>query len=106
MIDPAVLTIALLVAVGAGTALANAGKSAKVQLVGFDASPKQVEDLRAGRVQALIAQDPGQIGRQGVDQAIAAIKGEPVQRETKTKMIPITKDDMQQQKQYFYKSEC
>lgn len=91
---------------GAGTALANAGKSGDVQLVGFDASPKQVEDLRNQRVQALIAQDPGAIGRQGVQRAIAAIKGEPVERETKTKMIAITSENMQQKAQYFYKSEC
>lgn len=91
---------------GAGTALANAGKSGEVQLVGFDASPKQVDDLRNGRVQALIAQDPAQIGQKGVDRAIAAIKGEQVERETKTKMISITKDDMEQKKQFFYKSQC
>ncbi|CAM05403.1 monosaccharide ABC transporter substrate-binding protein (CUT2 family) [Saccharopolyspora erythraea NRRL 2338] len=91
---------------GAGTALANAGRSGQVQLVGFDASPKQVEDLRNGRVQALIAQDPAAIGREGVDRAIAAIKGQPVERETRTNMIAITKDNMQAQSQYFYKSEC
>lgn len=91
---------------GAGTALANAGKSGDVQLVEFDASPKQVEDLRNGRVQALIAQDPGQIGREGVRRAIAAITGKQVVRETKTNLISITKDNMGQHKRYFYKSEC
>ena len=91
---------------GAGTALANAGRSGQVQLVGFDASPKQVEDLRNGRVQALIAQDPAAIGRDGVKRAVAAIKGEPVERETRTGMIAITEDTMQAQQQYFYKSEC
>lgn len=91
---------------GAGTALANAGKSGDVQLVGFDASPKQVDDLRNGRVQALIAQDPAQIGQKGVDRAIAAIKGEQVERETKTEMVSITEDDMEQKKEFFYKSQC
>lgn len=91
---------------GAGTALANAGKSGDVQLVGFDASPKQVEDLRAGRVQALIAQDPATIGREGVRRAIAAIKDEQVPRETKTNMIALTKDNMREKSRYFYKSEC
>lgn len=91
---------------GAGTALANAGRSGQVQLVGFDASPKQVEDLRNGRVQALIAQDPATIGREGVKRAIAAIKGEPVERTTKTGMIAITPEGMQSQAQYFYRSQC
>ncbi|GAA2778758.1 ABC transporter substrate-binding protein [Saccharopolyspora taberi] len=91
---------------GAGTALDNAGRSGQVQLVGFDASPKQVEDLRNGRVQALIAQDPAGIGREGVKNAIAAIKGEPVQRETKTGTIAITRESMDAQQHYFYRSEC
>ncbi|TWG09086.1 ABC transporter substrate-binding protein [Saccharopolyspora dendranthemae] len=91
---------------GAGTALSNAGKSGQVQLVGFDASPKQVDDLRNGRVQALIAQNPGKIGQEGVKRAIAAIKGQPVERETKTEMISLTRDNMDQQAQYFYKSQC
>ncbi|MEV0089775.1 ABC transporter substrate-binding protein [Saccharopolyspora sp. NPDC050642] len=91
---------------GAATALFNAGKSGQVQLVGFDASPKQVDDLRNGRVQALIAQNPGKIGQEGVKRAIAAIKGQPVERETKTEMIAITKDNIDQQAQYFYKAHC
>lgn len=91
---------------GAGTALANAGRSGQVQLVGFDASPKQVDDLRSGRVQALIAQNPAEIGREGVNRAIAAIKGEPVERETKTDMIALTRDSMEQQTQHFYRATC
>ncbi|MGW3470572.1 ABC transporter substrate-binding protein [Saccharopolyspora sp. NPDC000995] len=91
---------------GAATALSNAGKSGQVQLVGFDASPKQVDDLRNGRVQALIAQNPGKIGQEGVQRAIAAVKGQPVERETRTEMIAITRDNMDQQAQYFYKSRC
>ncbi|WP_372495594.1 ABC transporter substrate-binding protein [Saccharopolyspora soli] len=91
---------------GAATALSNAGRSGQVQLVGFDASPKQVDDLRNGRVQALIAQNPGKIGQEGVKRAIASIKGQPVERETKTEMIAITRDNMDQQAQYFYKSHC
>ncbi|GAA4886520.1 ABC transporter substrate-binding protein [Saccharopolyspora cebuensis] len=91
---------------GAATALANAGRSGDVPLVGFDASPKQVEDLRNGRVQALIAQDPARIGREGVRRAIAAIKGEPVERETKTPMIALTRDTMDEQSEFFYRSRC
>jgi ribose transport system substrate-binding protein len=57
-------------------------------------------------VQALIAQHPGKIGQEGVKRAIAAIKGQPVERETKTEMISITRDNLDQQAQYFYKSQC
>ena len=44
---------------GAATALRQRGKLGQVKIVGFDAGPKQVRDLRGGVVQALIAQKPG-----------------------------------------------
>ncbi|MCM6778327.1 ABC transporter substrate-binding protein [Nocardia sp. CDC159] len=91
---------------GAATGLRNAGKLGAVKLVGFDASPKQVEDLRAGTVQALIAQDPATIGADGVDQAVAALEGKPVERTVKTDMIALTQADMDANSKYFYKSRC
>ncbi|WP_369636385.1 ABC transporter substrate-binding protein [Nocardia sp. JMUB6875] len=91
---------------GAATGLRNAGKLDQVKVVGFDASPKQVQDLKDGTVQALIAQNPGDIGKQGVDQAAAALEGKPVTRTIQTNMIAITKDTMSADEQYFYKSKC
>ncbi|RDI65665.1 ABC transporter substrate-binding protein [Nocardia pseudobrasiliensis] len=91
---------------GAATGLRNANKLGQVKLVGFDASPKQVEDLKAGTVQALIAQDPGTIGVDGVDQAVAALEGKPVTRTVRTDMIAITQTDMDANSKYFYKSKC
>ncbi|WP_245568909.1 ABC transporter substrate-binding protein [Nocardia concava] len=91
---------------GAATGLRNAGKLDQVKVVGFDASPKQVQDLKDGTVQALIAQNPGDIGKQGVDQAAAALEGKPVTRTIQTNMIAITKDTISTNDQYFYKSKC
>ncbi|MHA6616804.1 ABC transporter substrate-binding protein [Pseudonocardia sp. DLS-67] len=91
---------------GAATGLRNAGKTGQVQLVGFDASPNQVEAMRSGEVAALIAQDPATIGREGVDQVVAAIEGKPVEREIQTDLVAITQADMDAQSQYFYKTEC
>ncbi|WP_024803949.1 ABC transporter substrate-binding protein [Nocardia sp. BMG51109] len=91
---------------GAATGLRNAGKLGQVKLVGFDASPKQVEDLRVGTVQALIAQNPADIGAQGVDQAAAAIDGKPVTRNIRTDMIALTRADMDANAKYFYRSKC
>lgn len=91
---------------GAATGLRNAGKTEQVRLVGFDASPNQVEDLRAGEVAALIAQDPATIGRQGVQQVVAAIEGRPVQREIQTDLVAITQADMESKSQYFYRTSC
>ncbi|TQM09742.1 ABC transporter substrate-binding protein [Pseudonocardia kunmingensis] len=91
---------------GAATGLRNAGKTEQVRLVGFDASPNQVEDLRTGEVSALIAQDPATIGRQGVQQVVAAIEGRPVEREIETDLVAITQADMESKAQYFYRTEC
>lgn len=91
---------------GAATGLRNAGRTEQVRLVGFDASPNQVEDLRAGEVSALIAQDPATIGRQGVQQVVAAIEGKPVEREIQTDLVAITQADMEANSQYFYRTEC
>jgi ribose transport system substrate-binding protein len=93
---------------GAATGLRSAGASEKVKIVGFDAGPKQVEDLEQGIVQALIAQKPADIGKAGVEQAIAALKGEPVQKKIGTGFVVVTKDNMNDPdvKPYLYKSSC
>ncbi|MEV6773801.1 ABC transporter substrate-binding protein [Nocardia sp. NPDC051030] len=91
---------------GAATGLRNAGKLGQVKVVGFDASPKQVQDLKDGTVQALITQNPGDIGKQGVDQAAAALEGKPVTRKIQTDMIALTQENMSTNEQFFYKSKC
>jgi ribose transport system substrate-binding protein len=91
---------------GAATGLRNAGKTGAVNLVGFDASPKQVQDLQGGVVQALIAQDPATIGKQGVEQAIAAIEGKENKRDIETNLVAITKEDAAANEKYFYKQKC
>ena len=93
---------------GAATGLRSAGASKKVKIVGFDAGPKQVEDLEQGVVQALIAQKPADIGKAGVEQAIAALKGEPVQKKIGTGFVVVTKDNMNDPdvKPFLYKSSC
>jgi ribose transport system substrate-binding protein len=93
---------------GAATGLRSAGATKKVKIVGFDAGPKQVEDLEQGIVQALIAQKPADIGRAGVEQAIAALKGEPVQKKIGTGFVVVTKENMNSPdvEPFLYKSSC
>jgi ribose transport system substrate-binding protein len=93
---------------GAATGLRSAGSAEKVKIVGFDAGPKQVEDLEQGIVQALIAQKPADIGKAGVEQAIAALKGEPVQKKIGTGFVVVTKENMNDPdvKPFLYKSSC
>ncbi|GHF21566.1 sugar ABC transporter substrate-binding protein [Amycolatopsis deserti] len=91
---------------GTATGLRNAGKVGQVQLVGFDASPSEVEGLRNGEYQALIAQDPAMIGQRGVQQAVAALEGKPVERNLTAPLHSITKANMDANSQYFYKQSC
>jgi ribose transport system substrate-binding protein len=93
---------------GAATGLRSAGASKDVKIVGFDAGPKQVEDLEQGIVQALIAQKPADIGKAGVEQAVAALKGEPTQKKIGTGFVVVTKENMNDPdvKPFLYKSSC
>jgi ribose transport system substrate-binding protein len=91
---------------GAASGLREAGKLGDVKIVGFDAGPKQVEDLKEGVVQALIAQQPAEIGKLGVQQADAAIKGEATEPEIGTGFTTITKDNLEENQDALYKSSC
>jgi ribose transport system substrate-binding protein len=91
---------------GAASGLRQAGKLGDVKIVGFDAGPKQVKDLEDGLVQALIAQKPAEIGRLGVEQAYAALQGEPTEKEIGTDFEVITKDNLAEQQDVLYKPSC
>lgn len=93
---------------GAAAGLREAGKLGKVKIIGFDAGPKQVEDLKEGLVQGLIAQQPADIGRQGITQAVAALNGKPTTKAIKTGFVTVTKDTLNDPKvqSALYKSTC
>jgi len=61
---------------GVTAAVKAAGKSGKVKLVEFDAGPPQVQALKAGTIDALIAQYPFGIGQLGVQYAVKYLKGQ------------------------------
>ena len=60
---------------GVETAIKNLGKSGKIKLVEFDAEPAEVQALRSGEVDSLIAQDPFTIGSLGVQLAYKWVTG-------------------------------
>ena len=91
---------------GAATAIQSAGKKGTVQLVGFDASPQEVQDLQAGTFQALIAQDPATIGVDGVDQVVNSITGKTVNKNISTNLVSLTQNDAAAIAKYTYKSSC
>jgi ABC-type sugar transport system, periplasmic component len=92
---------------GAATGLKQSGKTT-VKVIGFDAGPKQVEDLKNGIVQGLIAQDPYTIGVDGVQQTILALKGQATNKSIRTELAAITKDNMNDPaiQKFMYTSAC
>ncbi|AYJ50455.1 ABC transporter substrate-binding protein [Rhodococcus sp. P1Y] len=92
---------------GTATGVRQAGKQDQVKIVGFDAGPAQVKQLREGTVQALIAQQPDTIGTDGVEQAMAALNDKPVTAEISTGFHVITAENIDGDgAQYVYKSAC
>jgi ribose transport system substrate-binding protein len=79
---------------GTATGVRQANKQDQVSIVGFDAGPAQVEQLRGGTVQALIAQQPATIGEQGVAQALAALVGGSTEAKIDTGFTNITPDNL------------
>jgi ribose transport system substrate-binding protein len=103
-----IFAVNLVTGEGSATALKSGNKVGTVKLVEFDASPKQVEDLKAGTIQALVTQEPYEIGRKGVQQAVAAIGGKSTEKQIKTDLIGVTKDNINDPNvaKYLYKSTC
>jgi ribose transport system substrate-binding protein len=79
---------------GSATGIRQAGKAGQVQVVGFDAGPNQIQALRDGTVQALVAQDPGTIGRFGVDEAVTALDGGQNTKDVQTGFTIITQENL------------
>jgi len=97
----------VLSAEGSATGVKRA-RASKVKIVAFDASPKEVEDLRSGTVHALVSQKPFDIGRLGVEQAVRALRGESVRKQIETGFVVVTRQNLDDPNvsRYLYKSSC
>ncbi|KRC65293.1 ribose ABC transporter substrate-binding protein [Aeromicrobium sp. Root236] len=97
----------LFAAEGTATGVRQADKGDQVKIVGFDAGPDQVKALQDGTVQALVAQQPGTIGQDGVEQAMAALDGKSTEKKIQTGFTIITKDNLDGEGgKAVYKSSC
>ena len=56
-------------------ALQDSGRAGAVKFVGFDATDKLVDAVRAGEIDALVLQDPFRMGELAVRQAVSVVKG-------------------------------
>ncbi|BBC95904.1 substrate-binding domain-containing protein [Streptomyces griseofuscus] len=80
-------------ALGAIKALGSkAGTS--VPVVGFDGTPDGLNAVKAGTLYASVAQQPTQLGRIAVDNALKASQGKKVQQTVKVPVKVVTKDNV------------
>lgn len=81
-------------AIGAAQAIRTAGKQGQVFLVAFDAAEEEVAALKEGVIQALIVQNPYNMGYLGVKTALDAIAGKTVEKRVDTGVVVVTKDNL------------
>jgi ribose transport system substrate-binding protein len=84
----------LIMAQGAGQAIAENKKADTIKLVGFDSDDKLVGFLKDGTIYALVVQDPYRMGYDGIKTALAISKGEKVEKFVDTGANLITKENM------------
>jgi ribose transport system substrate-binding protein len=84
----------LIMAQGAGQAIAENKLQNKIKLIGFDNDDKLVKFLSDGVIAGLVVQDPYRMGYDGIKTALAASKGEKVPAFVDTGVNLITKDNM------------
>lgn len=93
---------------GTNNAIRAAGKAGKIKVVGFDADTTQVQQLKQGVVQALVAQQPAEIGKDAVDDALAVYQGKSAPAHTGTGAAIITASNIDDPaiKKYVYSATC
>lgn len=83
-------------AIGAAQAIKAAGKAGQIKLVAFDGSDEEIATLKEGTIQALVVQNPFQMGYQGVKAAVDCIQGKPVEKRIDTGVTVVTMENLNQ----------
>jgi ribose transport system substrate-binding protein len=81
-----------MMALGAIEAIAAAGKTGRIRVLGFDAVEDARKAIAAGTMAATVAQFPDEMGRVAVESAVKAMKGETVPPETGVRIELVTKE--------------
>jgi len=90
----AVFAASDLMALGAVEAIAAAGKTGKIRVVGFDALDDAKKAIAGGSMDASVAQFPAEMGRVAVESAVKVIRGEKLPPNTMVKLEMVTKDSL------------
>jgi ribose transport system substrate-binding protein len=75
--------------------LRKAGVNVNVKFVGFDTSKKLVEDVQAGKIHALVAQNPEKMGYLAVETLYKVVKKEKVPAQVDTGTVLVTKEKLE-----------
>jgi len=78
-------------ALGAVEAIAAAGRTGRIRVIGFDAIDDARKAIQAGTMAASIAQFPAEMGRLAVESAAKLLRGEAVPREQPTRVELVTR---------------
>jgi ribose transport system substrate-binding protein len=79
--------------VGAGNAIAQAGKTGAIKFVGFDWSADTKALVDGGVLQATMVQNPYQMGYLGVQAAVDLVSGKTVAKDVDTGVTVVTRDN-------------
>jgi ribose transport system substrate-binding protein len=80
-----------LMALGAIEAIAAAGRTGRIRVVGFDALDDARRAIDAGTMEASVAQSPRDMGRIAVESAAKVLRGEPVPSDQRVPLALVTK---------------
>lgn len=77
-------------------ALTTSGKAGVIKVISFDTTATLIKQLKDGKVQVLIAQQPAKMGALGVEWLVKAIKGERPPPVIDTGVVAVTKENVAQ----------
>jgi ribose transport system substrate-binding protein len=80
-----------LMALGAIEAIAAAGKTGRIRVIGFDALDDAKKAIEAGTMEASVAQFPYEMGKAAVESAVRVLNGEKLPADIMVKLEMVTK---------------
>jgi ribose transport system substrate-binding protein len=83
-----------LMALGAIEAIAAAGKTGRIRVVGFDALDDAKKAIEAGTMEASVAQFPYDMGKTAVESAVKVLNGEKLPADIMVKLEMVTKTNV------------
>ncbi|MDQ3910499.1 MAG: substrate-binding domain-containing protein [Actinomycetota bacterium] len=79
---------------GAAEGLRRPGETGRIVLIGWDGSPLEEQELREGVINALVVQNPFEMGYRGVEAAVQKIRGNAEVEGQNTSVTLVTRDNV------------